>query len=92
MGILRDLALILLALEAAIGSLIGVILLAVVHYALYRSRWWQVLPRYLLQAHRYLILGRQGTERISRKTTAPIFAVASAWAALTGILRWRKGL
>ncbi len=90
MGILRDLALILLALEAAVGSLVAVALLVAVHYGLYRSRWWRVLPRWLLVVRQYLLLGQRGVERISRRAAAPILAVASARAALTSMLRPRR--
>ncbi len=90
MGILRDLALILLALEAAIGSLVMVALLVAVHYGLYRSRWWRVLPRWLLTVRQYLVLGQRGVEQVSRRAAAPILTVASARAALASILRCRR--
>ncbi|MCX7856238.1 MAG: hypothetical protein N2556_09770 [Anaerolineae bacterium] len=90
MGILRDLALILLALEAALGALVGVALGAAVNYGLYRSRWWRVLPRWFLQARRALVLGQHGVERACRRIAAPVFAASSARAALSGMLLRRR--
>jgi len=86
LGVLRDLALILLALEAALGVLVGVALGAAVNYGLYRSRWWRVLPRYFLLARGYLRRGQQGVERVCRRATAPIFAASAARAALSRML------
>jgi hypothetical protein len=91
LGILRDLALILLALEAAFGALVGVALGVAVNYGLYRSRWWRILPRWLLPVRRFLRLGQQGVERICRRATTPIFTLSSARAALTGVFSRRKG-
>lgn len=91
MGILRDLALILLAMEVALGALLGVALGAAVNYGLYRSRWWRVFPRWLLQARRYLMLGQQGVDRACRRVAAPIFKLSAARAALAGMLVHRKG-
>ncbi len=91
MRILRDLALILLAIEAALGALVGVALGAAVNYGLYRSRWWRVLPRWFLQARGFLSLGQQVVERACQRAAAPVFAASSARAALAGMLARRKG-
>lgn len=90
MGVLRDLALILLVLEAALGALVGVALGAAVNYGLYRSRWWRVLPRWLLQARRYLVLGQHRVDRVCRRVATPIFNLSMACAALSGMLVRRK--
>lgn len=92
MEILRDLALILLAMEAALGALLGVALGAAVNYGLYRSRWWRVLPRWFLQARRYLVLGQQGVDRVCRRAAAPIFRLSAARVALAGMLVHRSGI
>ncbi len=89
MGVLRDLALILLAIEAALGALVGVALGAAVNYGLYRSRWWRVLPRWFLRARRFLLSVQQGVEQICRRATAPIFTLSSARAALARMKRAR---
>ncbi len=91
MGVLRDLALILLAVEAAFGALVGVALGAAVNYGLYRSRWWRALPRWFLQARGVLSLGQQAVERACRRAAMPIIAASSARAALAGMLTRRKG-
>ncbi len=90
MGILRDLALILLAMEAAVGALLGVALGAAVNYGLYRSRWWRILPRWLLQARRTLVLGQHRVERTCRRIAAPFIAASLARAALYGMLTRRR--
>ncbi len=92
MGILRDLALILLAMEAALGALLGVALGAAVNYGLYRSRWWRVLPRWFLQTRRYLMLGQRGVDRVCRRVAVPIFQLSAARAALAGMLVHRSGI
>lgn len=91
MGILRDLALILLAMEVALGALLGVALGAAANYGLYRSRWWRVLPRWFLQARRYLMLGQQVVDQGCRRVATPIFKLSAARAALTGMFVHRKG-
>jgi hypothetical protein len=90
LGVLRDLALILLAMGAALGALVGVALGVAVNYGLYRSRWWRILPRWLLQAREFLLLGRQGVERVCRRATMPFFTISSARAALAGMLVRRR--
>ncbi len=89
-GIFRDLALILLALEAAFGALVGVALGVAVNYALYRSRWWRVVPRWFLQGRGVLHLVQRGTEQACRRIAAPFIAASSARAALSGMLARRK--
>lgn len=90
MGVLRDLALVLLAMEVALGALVGVALGVAVNYGLYRSRWWRVLPRWFLRARGFLSLGQQVVERACRRIAAPVFAASSARAALSGMLTRRK--
>lgn len=80
MGALRDLALILLALEAALGALVVLVVVGAVNYALFRFRWWETLPRLFVIARGYLYLGRQAVEKGTRAVVAPIFTLESSWA------------
>lgn len=89
MGILRDLAIILLVIEAAIGALVAITLLGALLFVLYRCRWWQILPRWLLAGRSYLALGQQAVERVSRRAADPVFTVASAASALKAFLSRR---
>lgn len=90
MEVLRDLALILLAMEAALGALVGVALAAAVNYGLYRSRWWWVLPRWLLRVRGVLLRVQYVTERACRRATTPLIAASSARAALSGVVSHRR--
>jgi len=79
-GALRDLALILLALEAALGALVVLAVVGAINYALFYFRWWETLPRWFATARGYLRLGRQAVEKGARAVVAPIFALESSWA------------
>ncbi|MCS7178277.1 MAG: hypothetical protein RML46_07625 [Anaerolineae bacterium] len=87
MSILRDLALMLLALEIALGALAGVALMTLLNYGLYRSRWWRVLPRWLQRARRVLGRGQKGVEQVCRQMVRPVLALSSLCAAFSGMLR-----
>lgn len=75
MSTLRDIALIILALEGAIFTLIVLALLAGANYGLFRSRWWHRLPRLFAQVRGYLELGRSTMKRASRAVISPVFRV-----------------
>ena len=90
MASLRDIALILLALEGALFTLAAVAVLAVINYGLIRFRWWHALPRWFARVREYLALGQGIVERLCRAAVAPILAVASARAALAGAVRRRE--
>ncbi len=79
---LRDAALILLALEGGFAALLAVGTMAAVNYALFRSRWWEVLPRFFARARGYLHRGQRGIEQASRAATQPFLTLASITAAL----------
>lgn len=87
MPILRDLAMILLALEAAVLTLAVLATLALVNYGLFRSRWWQAIPCYFSVARRYLTIGIYIVRRICQLVTAPIFALARLQATVSGMAR-----
>jgi len=80
---LRDLSLILLALEGAVFTLTLLAVLAAVNYLLFRSRWWRILPRWFAVARTYFHLGQQIVARVCRMLLAPIFALRAAQAAVT---------
>ncbi len=93
MGTLRDLALILLALEAALGALVALALMGAVNYAFFHFRWWETLPRWFAIARGYLRRGRQAVEAGSRAVAAPIFTLEATWAGVKGaakVLRSRQ--
>lgn len=92
MAVLRDVALILLALEGAILTLVAVAVLALLNYGLIRFRWWHTLPRWFGVVWRYLTLGQGVVERLCRAAVAPILAIGSARAALAGVIRRREPL
>ena len=87
MPILRDLAIILLALEAAVLTLAVLAALALVNYGLFRARWWHALPFYFSIAWKYLTMGIYGVRRICQLLTAPVFALARLQATVSGIAR-----
>lgn len=90
MSVLRDVALILLAVEGAILTLAVLAMLGLVNYGLFRFRWWRTLPRWFARARDYVYLGQGVVERGCRAMVAPIFALASARARLSGALRGPK--
>jgi len=86
-SVLRDLSLILLALEWAVFTLVVLAALAAINYGLFRLRWWHTLPRQFALARGYLDAARRVLERMCRAAAAPIFAVGAARAALSGAVR-----
>lgn len=94
MSVLRDAALILLALEGAVVALAGLAVLGVINYGLLRSRWWHVLPGWFATAQRALLLGRRVIKRVCRGIAAPFFAIGAIRANLDalagGLLRWGR--
>lgn len=81
MSTLRDLSLILLALEGAVLTLAVLAILAAANYLLFRARWWRVLPRWFAIVRAYFYLGQQIVARVCRALLAPIFAIRAAGAA-----------
>jgi hypothetical protein len=75
MSVLRDVSLILLALEGAAFTLVILALLGAINYGLIRFRWWHTIPGWFALAWGYLRRGQQIIGRICRLLTAPIFAV-----------------
>jgi hypothetical protein len=73
MSTLRDIALIILAIEGAIITLILLALLAGANYGLFRSQWWHRLPRWFALVRAYLDMGRGTVERVSRAIVSPVF-------------------
>ena len=84
MSTLRDVALIILALEGAVVTLIVLALLTGANYGLFRSRWWHRLPRWFAQVRGYLELGRSAMERTSRAIVSPVFLVETTRATFSG--------
>lgn len=85
MSVLRDAALILLALEGAVVALAILAVLGMVNYGLLRSRWWHVLSRWFTAAQRVLLLGRRIVARVCQGIAAPFFAIGAIQANL-GVL------
>lgn len=90
MAVLRDVALIVLALQGALCALIPVAVLAAVHYGLYRSRWWQRVPRLLARADALLLLLRERVEGGARSVSAPLFRLSEGVAAARAMLGLRR--
>ncbi|HID83554.1 MAG TPA: hypothetical protein EYH30_02560 [Anaerolineales bacterium] len=86
MPVLRDIALVLLALEGAILTLMVLAVLAAISYGLLRFRWWHTIPRWFAVVRGYLALTQRIVERVCQAAVAPIFRVATTRAALSGIL------
>lgn len=87
MFVLRDISLILLAIEGAAVTLLVLAALAVVNYGLFRLRWWHAIPQALAVVRGYLGIARQIVERVCRAVVAPIFALARVRAALVSMVR-----
>ncbi|MBN1955518.1 MAG: hypothetical protein JW900_10780 [Anaerolineae bacterium] len=87
MHILRDLSLILLAIEGAIATLAVLALFAAINYGLIRWRWWHAIPGYFSVAGEYLHLAQHYVERACQVAVAPILAAYRAQANLAGIAR-----
>ncbi len=84
MYVLRDIALILLAIEGAVFTLVALAALAVINYGLFRFRWWHTIPGWFAVGRHYLLLGQQIVERVCRAARAPIVAVATTKAGIAG--------
>ncbi|HEC33498.1 MAG TPA: hypothetical protein ENI37_02140 [Chloroflexi bacterium] len=87
MSVLRDVALVILALEGVVLTLAALAMLAAINYGLLRFRWWHTVPRWLAVVWGYLALAQRIVERVCRAVVSPILAVARAWAALSGVVR-----
>ncbi len=76
MSILRDLAVILLALEATVMVLVVLAALALLNYGLFYIRWWHTIPHYASVVWKYLNMGIYLVKRACQLVAAPVFAVA----------------
>ncbi len=90
MPALRDIALIVLALQGALCALLPAAVLTAIHYGLYRSRWWQAVPRFLTRACVFLALFRERVEAAARVVSAPVFRISETAAAVRGVLSFRQ--
>lgn len=87
MSVLRDVAVIILALEGAVFTLVVVSLLAVINYGLFRFRWWHRAATWLTLARRYLGVGQRAVERVCRTAVSPLMIVSATKAGLAGGVR-----
>jgi hypothetical protein len=62
-----------------------------VNYALFKSRWWHVLPRWFGRVYDYLRLGHHAVDRICRATVSPVMRVETTSAKFTGWVRALTG-
>jgi len=84
MSILRDVSLILLALEGVVFTLLALAALAAINYGLVRFRWWHTIPRWFGLLRGYLAIGQRWVEQACRIAVTPIMTVAAAVAAVSG--------
>jgi hypothetical protein len=83
---LRDLSIILLAVEAFVVALVALALLGGVVYALWQLHRHQNLPSWLKLAQAYLALGQAYVELVTRAVVRPILQVHSFLATVQGWL------
>jgi hypothetical protein len=88
-SVLRDIALILLALEATVLLLVAAALALAVDYMLLRLRWWHVLPRWFIRVRGSVYAIQRAVGRGCRRIAGPLISVATARATLYG---WVRGL
>jgi hypothetical protein len=74
MGVLRDIALILLAIEGAVFTLLVLVVLGAINYGMIRFRWWHVIPGWFAVGRSYLDIGLHYVERACEVVTKPVFA------------------
>jgi len=91
MSTLRDLALIILAVEGAIVTLVILLVLGAVNYGLFKSRWWHVLPRWSGRLYGYLRSGHHAVDRVCRAMVSPVVEAEATGARLTGWVRTLLG-
>jgi hypothetical protein len=84
MSLLRDLALILLAIEAFILALVPLVIFGGLVYGAWWLRRHEHLPRWLHLARTYLELGRRYVELAMAFVVRPIFAVSTFVAKIQG--------
>lgn len=83
MFVLRDIALIILALEAALFTVLILAVLGLINYGLIRFRWWHEIPRWFAIGRGYLGLGKHYIERACEAVQKPVFAVSTTAAGVT---------
>jgi len=86
-SVLRDAALVLLALEGAALTLVVAASLAVLNYALLRLRWWHRVPSWFALAWRYVRIGQRVIAQMCQAVTAPVVAARAAQAAFARSVR-----
>lgn len=86
MSVLRDLSVILLALEAFLIALLPVVVLAAINYFAIRFRWWHEIPRYAAIGRYYLFRGQQIVGDVSRLARTPFIAAAKAQARVSAMV------
>ena len=86
MATLRNLSLILLAVEAFAMALVPLALLGGLVYGTWWLRRHENLPSWLKLAHAYLDLGRSYVELATSAVARPIFVVHSFLAKIQGLL------
>ncbi len=87
MNVLRDGAVILLAVEAFFCALVPLALSGAVVYGVWRLRRHRNLPTWLRTAREYVSLGLSYVDLAMEGVTKPIFAVNRAFATVQGWIR-----
>lgn len=91
MNILRDVSVILLAVEAFILILIPLALSGALVYGVWRLRSHRNLPTWLRKTREYLLLGLSYVERAMDAVVKPVIAAHAASARLEGWMRALRG-
>jgi hypothetical protein len=87
MSIVRDISLILLAIEAFVLALVPLILFGGLAYGLWWLRRHERLPSWLKLAQAYLDLGRAYVELAMAAVVRPVFMIHSALSTIQGWFR-----
>jgi hypothetical protein len=87
MFVLRDIALIILALEGVVFTLLILAVLGLINYGMIRFRWWHEIPRWFAIGRGYLGLGKNFIERACEVVRAPIVTVVTTQAGVAEGMR-----
>jgi hypothetical protein len=90
-SVLRDVALLILALEGATLVLVVLVVMGVVNYVLLRFRWWHRVPRWLALVRYYLRVGQRAVERTCHVATTPFVAATTVRATFAQRVRGLLG-
>jgi hypothetical protein len=74
MAVLRDVALIILAVEGVVFTLLVLVVLGAINYGLIHFRWWHVIPGWFAVGRSYLNRGLELVERVCEAVAKPVFA------------------